>query len=491
LCPKNKKSRCDERAAADSPLLLCAVKIWLPWRSAPSGRVRGKDGRFDAALLRLAARGKISTRHTTTPPDQTCRFKTRRRAHADDPMRRHGVLDSRIKAACPSGVIALCIVAVAVAVGKTYFSSSSLLNRHLTNSHLQYNTMSIVEDTKIDFADVLIRPKFSTLDSRAQVSLQRSIKFRNSGMEYTGVPIIASNMDTVGTFQMAAALHKHSLFTTIHKHYSVDEWLQFAKEYPEVLKNVAISQGIGEQDQKKVESVLKQVPDVGFICIDVANGYTQCFVETIRTTRSKYPNKTIMAGNVVTGEMVEKLLLAGADIIKIGIGPGSVCTTRKKSGVGYAQFSAVMECAGPAHALGGHIISDGGCTVPGDLCKAFGAGADFVMLGGMLAGHDQCQGEKKVDPNGKEYRIFYGMSSKFAQEKHNAGLATYRASEGKVVVVPYRGNVEDTILDILGGLRSACTYTGSAKLEDLPKNAVFTKVMRQTNEVFAAYEIEK
>lgn len=351
--------------------------------------------------------------------------------------------------------------------------------------------MPTVEDgNKLDFKDVLIRPKRSTLESRSQVSLRRTYKFKSSGKEYTGIPIIASNMDTVGTFEMAIALHDHGMFTTVHKHYTVDEWLAFASNNKDVLGHVAISQGITEQDQKKVEAILGQVPEIGFICIDVANGYSQSFREAIQATRAKYPDKTIMAGNVVTREMVEELLMAGADIVKVGIGPGSVCTTRKKTGVGYPQLSAVLECAEAAHGLEGHIISDGGCTVPGDVCKAFGAGADFVMLGGMLAGHDQCPGERQTGDDGKEYKLFYGMSSKYAQEKYNAGLATYRASEGKVVTVPYRGDVRDTVLDVLGGLRSACTYTGSAELRALPRNTTFIRVTQQTNEVFTSVEVK-
>lgn len=350
---------------------------------------------------------------------------------------------------------------------------------------------TIEEGVKLDFKDVLIRPKRSDLKSRSQVTLTRTYKFRNSGQEYSGVPIIASNMDTVGSFEMAVALHQHNLFTTIQKHYSVDEWIAFAKENPGVLKNLALSTGISEQDQRKVEEVLTAVPEINFICIDVANGYAQSFVEAIKATRAKYPTKTIMAGNVVTREMVEELIMAGADIVKVGIGPGSVCTTRKKTGVGYPQLSAVLECADAAHGLDGHIISDGGCTVPGDVCKAFGAGADFVMLGGMLAGHDQCPGEKMTDESGEHFKLFYGMSSKFAQEKYNAGLATYRASEGKVVKVPYRGDVSKTILDVLGGLRSTCTYTGSVELKALSRNTTFIRVTQQTNEVFTPKEVNK
>lgn len=350
--------------------------------------------------------------------------------------------------------------------------------------------MAKIEEVKLDFKDVLIRPRRSDIDSRSQVSLLTSYKFRSSKQTYSGVPIIASNMDTVGTFEMALALNEQDMFTTIHKHYSPDDWLDFSHKHPEALKNVALSSGIGESDQQKIDRILDLVPEINYICIDVANGYARSFAEFVESTRSRYPNKTIMAGNVVTSEMVEDIIIAGADIIKVGIGPGSVCTTRKKAGCGRPQLSAILECAEAAHRLGGHIISDGGCTVPGDVCKAFAAGADFVMLGGMLAGHDQCPGEVKKNESGKSFKLFYGMSSKLAQEKYNAGLASYRASEGKVVKVPYRGDVRTTVLDILGGLRSACTYTGSWNLQSLSGNTTFTRVTQQTNEIFSATETQ-
>merc|ERR1719460_1610860 len=221
------------------------------------------------------------------------------------------------------------------------------------------------------------------------------------------------------------------------------------------------------------------------ICMDVANGYSEAFVRCIKEVRSRFPAITIMAGNVVTKEMTEELILAGADIIKVGIGPGSVCTTRKQTGVGYPQVSAVVECADAAHGLGGHIISDGGCTCPGDVAKAFGAGADFVMMGGMLAGHDQSGGEVTVKPSGQKVKLFYGMSSSTAMEKHSGGVAEYRASEGKTVEVPYRGDVNATLLDVLGGIRSACTYTGAGKLKEMSKRTTFIRVSQQLNEVFS------
>jgi GMP reductase len=347
--------------------------------------------------------------------------------------------------------------------------------------------MRIEVDLKLGFKDVLIRPKRSTLSSRAQVTLERTFKFRHTGRTWAGIPIMAANMDTVGTFAMAATLARQGLFTTVHKHYSVEEWGAFVAarrtEDPDLLTYVAVSTGILDSDLAKLDRILERHPELSFICMDVANGYSEHFVEQIGKVRARYPDKIIIAGNVVTGEMVEQLLLSGADIVKVGIGPGSVCTTRVKTGVGYPQLSAIIECADAAHGLSGQIISDGGCTCPGDVAKAFGAGADFVMLGGMLAGHDEGGGEI-LEQDGECWVRFYGMSSKTAMEKYSGGVAEYRASEGKIVSVPYRGPVAETIKDILGGLRSACTYVGASQLKELTKRTTFVRVSEQHNPVF-------
>ncbi|WP_396194222.1 GMP reductase [Flavobacterium sp.] len=344
--------------------------------------------------------------------------------------------------------------------------------------------MRIETDLKLGFKDVMIRPKRSTLNSRAQVSLEREFKFLHSTHIWTGIPIMAANMDTVGTFEMALALSKEKLFTTIHKHYSVEQWGNFLKNAPgNVCDYIAVSTGTGENDFKKINAIFELHPQLKFLCIDVANGYSEHFVDFLRQARKQFPDKVIIAGNVVTGEMVEELLLEGADIIKVGIGPGSVCTTRVKTGVGYPQLSAIIECADAAHGLGGHIISDGGCAIPGDVAKAFGAGSDFVMLGGMLAGHTE-SGGNLVEVNGEKFKEFYGMSSETAMKKHVGGVAEYRASEGKTVKVPFKGDVIDTLHDILGGLRSTCTYVGASKLKELTKRTTFIRVTEQENTVF-------
>ena len=345
--------------------------------------------------------------------------------------------------------------------------------------------MRIETDLKLGFKDVMIRPKRSTLSSRAQVNLERQFTFLHSNYQWNGVPIMAANMDTVGTFEMAKKLAEHKIFTAIHKHYTLEEWKKFMQSTKNSLIDyIAVSTGTGASDSKKLAAIFKESPQLKFICIDVANGYSEHFVNFVKKTRKQYPNKVIMAGNVVTGEMVEELLLAGADIIKVGIGPGSVCTTRVKTGIGYPQLSAIIECADAAHGLGGQIVSDGGCKVPGDIAKAFGGGADFVMLGGMLAGHTE-SGGKTVEIEGEKYKQFYGMSSETAMNKHVGGVANYRASEGKTVEIPYRGTVENTVQDILGSLRSTCTYVGAKRLKELTKRTTFIRVQEQHNEVFS------
>ncbi len=345
--------------------------------------------------------------------------------------------------------------------------------------------MRIESEIKLGFKDVMFRPKRSTLKSRSQVELKRTYNFRNAdngNVSWSGVPVIAANMDTVGTFEMAAALSTQSLLTAMHKHYSLDEWKSYMDSFNSP-QHIMVSSGTSEKDFEKLAIILQNHPQLQMICIDVANGYSEHFVAYVKKVRAKYPKKVIVAGNVVTGEMVEELILAGADIIKVGIGPGSVCTTRVKTGVGYPQISAIIECADAAHGLGGHIIADGGCTCPGDVSKAFGAGADFVMLGGMLSGHEE-SGGSITERDGKKYVSFYGMSSKTAMDKHAGGVAEYRASEGKTVEVPFRGPVLNTVNDILGGVRSTCTYVGAATLKELTKRTTFIRVNEQENQIF-------
>lgn len=345
--------------------------------------------------------------------------------------------------------------------------------------------MRIEQDTKLDFKDVLIRPKRSTLKSRKNVDISREFIFKHSKRSFKGVPIIAANMDGVGTMEMARAFVSdgNGLSVALHKHYPIEELVEF---YDETGGDpVWYSIGMVQDDEAKLDAFLKAGKGPDKLCIDVANGYSEHFVEFVKRIREKSPDTTIMAGNVVTGEMVEELILAGVDVVKVGIGPGSVCTTRVKTGVGYPQLSAIIECADAAHGLSGLICADGGCTSPGDVAKAFGAGADFVMLGGMLAGHDQAE-EEIVEEDGQKFVQFYGMSSDTAMKRHKGKVAEYRASEGKTVKIPYRGDVADTLQDILGGVRSTCTYVGAKRLKELSKRTTFIKVSQQVNTIFGA-----
>tara|TARA_B100000085_G_scaffold214482_1_gene198660 strand:- start:1466 stop:2656 length:1191 start_codon:yes stop_codon:yes gene_type:complete len=396
--------------------------------------------------------------------------------------------------------------------------------------------MRLEEDMKLDYKDVLIRPKRSTLGSRKEVDVERGFTFRNykyqghpkfeNDRHWKGIPIMAANMDGVGTFEMADTLAKQKVFTCLVKTYSVQQLVDYfdhegTEDIPIGLRaeNVAMSIGITDADHDKFRKVYEQVNNMlKYVCIDVANGYSERFASFVKQFRTLYPNLVIIAGNVVTGEMTEELILAGADIVKVGIGPGSVCTTRIQTGVGYPQLSAVMECADAAHGLGGHVIADGGCTCPGDVAKAFAGNSDFVMLGGMLAGHNEGGGEiiakyyktgewvkeeQQADKGGpisvhwkdkidrKQFVQFYGMSSQTANERHFDGLKNYRASEGRTVLVPYRGSVNDTLQEILGGIRSACTYAGAKRLKHLSRCATFVRCTQTHNSVYETNTIGK
>ena len=344
--------------------------------------------------------------------------------------------------------------------------------------------MRIEDDVKLDFKDVLLKPKRSTLTSRRSVELCREFHFKNSDTIWSGVPIMASNMDGVGTFSMARALQQEKMLTVIRKHYSVKNWEEaiiagLDLDYVAVCTGTNAIFDADAEDYKTAKEVLSKWPNIKFLCIDVANGYQQNFTDFVKRVKDDHPEKVVIAGNVITGEMTEELIISGADIVKCGIGPGSVCTTRIKTGVGVPQLSGIMECADAAHGLGGNIIADGGCTVPGDVAKAFASGADFVMLGGMLAGHTESE-LNSVDGNLE----FYGMSSNRAMEIHGSRKDGYRGEEGKVVLLKDRGPVADTLVEVLGGVRSCCTYIGAKRVKDMPKCATFVRVNNQHNTVY-------
>jgi GMP reductase len=370
----------------------------------------------------------------------------------------------------------------------------------------------IINEIKLDFDDVLIKPKRSSLNSRSEVSLVRDFNFAHSSRKLSCVPIMVANMDTTGTFDMTNPVCSEQGIVCLHKHYSIEQLISFYSSESKINKDLVFySTGTSAKDIEKLTEVFNSLLSNGKntpnICIDVANGYSEKFVKTINHIRIHYPDIVIMAGNVVTPEMVEELILHGkVDIVKVGIGSGSVCTTRLKTGIGYPQLAAVMECTDAAHGLGGHICSDGGCKTVGDVCKAFGANADFVMLGSMFAGSDECEGEWEYEfkckrsgfapefwqpfypgyeTEKKKTKLkFYGMSSKNAMDKYNNGVANYRTSEGKCVTIPYKDKAEVILQDILGGIRSACTYIGASKIKDFGKKTTFIQVNNTHNRIY-------
>ncbi len=364
--------------------------------------------------------------------------------------------------------------------------------------------MRLENEIQLDFDDVLIKPKRSQLKSRKDVNLVRTYNFLHSKKQWSGIPIMAANMDTIGRFEMSDVLSQYGMITVMHKFYNLEDWIKLNVDGTMKPDQIIPSIGTSNEDYDKFKSIYDgSTTKPNFICVDVANGYGEYLVEFIKKLRNDYKDITIICGNVVSGEMVEALVFAGADIIKIGIGGGSACATRLVAGVGYPQLSAVIECADAAHGLGAHIISDGGCRTPADIVKAFAGGADFVMLGGMLAGYDQSGGDlvieryltNKLDDNDKQiieekkYKIFYGMSSDTAQKVHYGEQKEYRASEGRTVKVPYRGDVNKIIQEILGGLRSALTYVGAHELKHLSKCATFIRVVNTHNRIFEKLEL--
>jgi GMP reductase len=338
--------------------------------------------------------------------------------------------------------------------------------------------MKIEEEIKLDFRDVLIRPKRSTIDSRSLVSLEREFKFKYSTKTWTGVPIIAANMDTIGIFEVYEVLVQHKMLTAMNKFYTAEDYLNTTVKLDP--NYFMVSTGISDNDFEKLQSILAVI-DCNWICIDIANGYISKLVDFCAKVRNAFPDKIIVAGNVVTREIVEELILNGkVDIVKIGIGSGAACLTRLKTGVGMPQLSAILECADASHGVEGHIIGDGGITCAGDMSKAFGGGADFVMAGGIFSGHDQNPGKVEI-VDGKQVKRFHGMSSKKAMETHYGKMNTYRSSEGRELTVVYKGDLNNTVNDYLGGIRSTCTYINASTVKQIPKCTTFVRVGQQLN----------
>jgi GMP reductase len=353
--------------------------------------------------------------------------------------------------------------------------------------------MRILDDVKLDYQDVLLRPKRSTLQSRKEVLLERSFTFYHSPKKWTGVPIMTANMATCGTFEMARIFSKQKMITTFHKYYTIKDYKEFFKTFnsPDY---ICYTSGIRTQDIKQLKLMKKNglLEKFSFICLDVPNGYLQVFLLAIQDVRKICPKHIIIAGNVVTNEMTEEIILAGADIVKIGIGPGSVCTTRRMTGVGYPQLSAVIECADSAHGIAnergvGRIIADGGQQYTSDIAKAFCGGADFSMSGSLFSGFEQSGGETVVK-DGKKYKEYFGSSSNKAMKEYYGKKDAHRASEGRYALIPHKGDIQDFLQDLMGSLRSTATYIGARQLKEFPKRATFIKVNRQLTTYLERYD---
>lgn len=354
--------------------------------------------------------------------------------------------------------------------------------------------MRIEDDIKLDYSDVLLKPKRSTLKSRAEVNLEREFKFYHSKKTWNGIPIMTSNMATCGTFEMAKILSEYRIITTFHKYYTIEEYKKFFKNFnnPDY---ICYTLGIRDRDIEQLKEMIKEkvINNFSFICIDVPNGYLENFLETIKLVRKLCPEHIIIAGNVVSNEMTEEIILSGADIVKVGIGPGSACTTRRMTGVGYPQLSAVIECSDAAHGISnengvGLIIADGGQVYPSCVAKAFCGGADFNMFGSMFSGFEQ-SGGKNIEKNGKLYKEYYGSSSNKAMIENYGQKDKHRASEGRYTLIPHKGDLNNFLQDLFGSLRSTGTYIGARKLKEFSKRATFVRVNRQLNTSNEKYEV--
>ena len=374
--------------------------------------------------------------------------------------------------------------------------------------------MQIIDSVQLDFSDVLIKPRRSSIDSRSKVDITRNYKFKWCPYTIKGTGIMQANMGTIGNFDVSKKMLDNGLFACLHKYHNVEDLIEFYTDLidrgDDTWMRCLLAIGLRDNGIEKLRTLNEKLGVQVGIKFDVPNGYIPQVKEKVINLRKEFPDMFIMVGNVVTGDITEDLILSGADCVAVGIGPGGQCLTREQTGCGRPQLSAIIECADAAHQVGGMVCGDGGITCPGDLGKAFGAGADFIMIGSMFAGTLEADGdiiskwifngeyEPAADGSGfephlelKEFKQFYGMSSTLAQEKFGNGKPKYRASEGRVTIVPYVGSIDGVIEELLGGLRSTMTFLGAWKLKNIPKQCTFYKVHNQLNRTYEKYTIGK
>lgn len=350
--------------------------------------------------------------------------------------------------------------------------------------------MQILDGVKLDFEDVLLCPRRTLATSRKDINLFREFRFYHSPYNLKCIPIIVANMSSVGTIEAARTVTKYGMMCALHKYYDIDTIINFYHECKErrVLDKVWFSFGIRDKDFDKAVLFNNSLKDEKYspnLVLDSANGHMDKFCITCSKYRDLFKDSIICAGNVVIQEMTSELILhGGVDIVKIGLGSGSACLSRSIAGTGYPQLSACLENSAIAHGLKngdkklGLITSDGGIKQIGDIAKAIAVGSDIVMIGGMFSGYLENAGEWVLDEQGNKKSIkFYGMSSYYAQELFDE-VKDYTASEGEVKEVNYKGSMEVIIKEILGGLRSACSYSGASSLRDLSKCAALVRINR-------------
>lgn len=345
----------------------------------------------------------------------------------------------------------------------------------------------IINENKLDFDDVLIVPQRSTLTSRSDINLERTFKFYHSPRTWSGIPIVCSNM-SFSSFEMAKELSKFKIITCLHKYHKIEQLIEYFNKFPENIDYTFISIGYKKSDLNYLLEFKNKTSMQPNICIDVPNGHMDVFCKYCKRVRDNFPESIILAGNVTNTSSTQELLIyGGVDIIKVGIGGGSACTTRFITGCGLPQLSCCLENAYSAHGLSngskklGLICSDGGHRTPGDVCKALCAGADFVMLGGYFAGADTCDGEWEYENNIKTKFSYYGMSTHHSQEIYEENIKEYRASEGTKITVPYKGSIKNIIQELLGGIRSCCCYIGAKFIKDMSKCSQFCKTNKIHN----------
>lgn len=315
----------------------------------------------------------------------------------------------------------------------------------------------MMQQYAITFDDILMVPSYNHYESRRLVDISMTDK---AGKLTLKLPVMSSNMDTVTESAMANFMSSKGGIGVLHRFMSIENNIA---EFKKCVDTVFVSVGCTDAELERA----KALSDVGahYFCIDVAHAHAKYVGHTLKQLRKMLPNACIMAGNVATYAGADYLASCGADIIKAGIGGGSVCSTRIKTGFGIPMLTCIQDCARCDRS----IVADGGIRAPGDIVKALAFGADFVMIGGMLAGTAVTPGEIITAKDGKKIKQYRGMASREAQTDFMGGMSDWKTAEGVATDVPYRDDQDLILSDIMGGLRSGLTYAGASTIRELQR----------------------